>query len=237
MHEQQDASELYHYLLEILDSHENVANLHRKSFWGVTLGDWNHNLRPLNPLKGTLVSSLTCQSCKQERLNLEHFVDIPLNISKGAPTLTNCLKEFVAPELLTEVLCETCEKKRSFTKKLSISRAPPAICFTFRRLTMGTFSASKNGAHVEFPEQLDLSPYLSNYTANKDPQIYKLSAIIEHHGGNDGFTGHFTTYRKHPAQQQGGAQNWFHISDLVTQPVGTVKGARAYMLFYEKQAN
>jgi ubiquitin C-terminal hydrolase len=169
-------------------------------------------------------------------------------------------------------------QRREFSKRILFARLPRVICLHMNRL-LGPYKLSNS---VQFPLILDLSPYnigpflaaqgppsssssrstssflYANQGYNNPHSIYKLCAVVVHHGGAD--SGHFTTYRKYykykyrtveSSSRTGTATEskpeeksftddkdieWVHISDENVQKVSVeqVLQCQAYLLFYEK---
>lgn len=115
---------------------------------------------------------------------------------------------------------------------------------------------SKLSHLVEFPEQLDLTPFmaspdLSNSRIDKlevqdenhlelygklQPPLYRLSAVVVHLGQGL-HSGHYTAY-VHPRSSTGqhAACPWYFVSDDTVRrvPLTEVLAQSAYMLFYEQ---
>lgn len=142
-----------------------------------------------NPFVGILQSTLKCSKCgNQFPPTYQKFVDISLSIPEqflryNRPevcTLEDCLRLFSAAELVQDVDCAGCRKKKlipgleklalprpitvksSALKKLSIARPPKTLCLHLRRL-IGSFGGPvvKLNCHVDFPLELDLAPFCS----------------------------------------------------------------------------
>jgi len=93
-------------------------------------------------------------------------------------SLEDCLRYFTASETVNDVDCSgwvesppsnlwyqqlpQCTKvPRIARKKLCIARAPTILCLHIRRLVSTEFGLGKVRCHIQFPLQLDLSPYCS----------------------------------------------------------------------------
>lgn len=76
-----------------------------------------------------------------------------------------------------------------------------------------------------------MSPFRSSITCDKEqPVTYSLKAVVEHHGGSDGFSGHYTTFRNFFGN------GWYLCNDERATKVAEAQvfAAKAYMLLYEK---
>jgi ubiquitin C-terminal hydrolase len=114
---------------------------------------------------------------------------------------------------------------------MKIGRLPETMCITIRRNNIQYGGQAKINTHIDFPFQLDFAPYISEISPTRNC-VYSLRAVIEHHGGVDGASGHYTTIRSNPVSKN---TNWYFISDEFVKQisVSSVQKARAYMLFYE----
>lgn len=67
----------------------------------------------------------------------------------------------------------------------------------------------KISSHISFPDQLDLSPYMTKTTFNADINQYSLFAVISHFGSSVE-TGHYMCYVKLQYHNR-----WFRCDDHV----------------------
>ena len=104
---------------------------------------------------------------------------------------------------------------------------PKCLCITIRRNAIGFGGQAKISKHIAFPPVLNCSHFISDISPTS-VGVYKLKSIIEHHGGVDGASGHYTTIRSTPT-------SWYYISDELVSEIDEYKvySASAYMLFYE----
>jgi ubiquitin carboxyl-terminal hydrolase 1 len=107
-------------------------------------------------------------------------------------------------------------KRSHKTKHSMIARAPRVLAFHIQRSNyLGR--AMKNQASVEFPEELDVSRYVTTTRLSMDPEepiseweegdgrtVYRLRSVIVHYGLHH--MGHYVAYRRH-------GEKWFRISD------------------------
>lgn len=134
--------------------------------------------------------------------------------------------------------CNKC-KSDSRLKGYTIGRSPTALCLNLHRLRYeNQFHSSKIQDFVHFPLQLDLGPFQSHISSDTS-MTYDLKAVVEHHGGADGRSGHFTTFRRAKLAdglESLGLHRWVFINDDYCQEVDEedVLAAKAYMLFYER---
>ena len=110
---------------------------------------------------------------------------------------------------------------------MRFERVPKMLNLHLKRFEGGFESASmrKNDIHVEFPFELDVSPYTTN--GDEAALFYELYAVIVHSGVLEG--GHYTAYIRR-------AGAWYLCDDAVIREVNDeeVRRAQAFMLFYER---
>eukprot|EP01119_Soliformovum_irregulare_P015347 TRINITY_DN4309_c0_g2_i2.p1 TRINITY_DN4309_c0_g2~~TRINITY_DN4309_c0_g2_i2.p1 ORF type:complete len:474 (-),score=59.80 TRINITY_DN4309_c0_g2_i2:32-1351(-) len=128
-----------------------------------------------NPFSGLMHSSLKCGGCGRAPILCQNFYDISLTIpestlrQKSSCSLKDCLDYFTMEELITDAdPCDSCFQldfdgtpiKTQSRKRLAIARPPKSFCFHIRRLIQddgGQYEKLKQ--HLEFPFDLDMSPY------------------------------------------------------------------------------
>ncbi|NXP17096.1 UBP42 hydrolase, partial [Scytalopus superciliaris] len=176
---------------------------------------------------GLLKSRVTCLRCQAVSDAYKAFLNILLDI-KEAQSLTAALEDFVTSKKLDEkncFKCSKCEKKVAVSKRVTVHRAPKVFAVCLERAADHT--GKKIGTFVEYPEYLDLRPYMSN-TAGK-PLLYSLYAVVVHNGDTC-LDGHFFCYTK--------ANNglWYKMDDEAVDNCGihAVLRQQAYMLFYAR---
>ncbi|XP_027569317.2 ubiquitin carboxyl-terminal hydrolase 42-like isoform X1 [Pipra filicauda] len=176
---------------------------------------------------GFLRSRVICFSCKAISDSYEAFLDVPLDI-KAASSLTAALEDFVTPEHLDGencFQCSKCEKNVAATKRFTVHCAPKVLTVCLKRFDC--FTAGKISKVVEYPEYLDLRPYMSQ--ADGEPLLYSLYAVLVHSGVSC-HGGHYFCYTK--------ASNglWYRMDDESVQlrSIDTVLRQQAYLLFYAR---
>ncbi|NXA16175.1 UBP42 hydrolase, partial [Sapayoa aenigma] len=174
---------------------------------------------------GFLRSRVTCSSCQAVSDSYKAFLDVLLKI-KAASSLTIALEDFVTPKQLDGkkcLKCSKCKKKVSASKRITIHHAPRVLTVCLGRAD--DRSSRKISQVVEYPEYLDLQPYMSD-TA-QEPLLYSLYAVVVH-SGHTCLGGHFFCYTK--------ASNglWYKMDDESVDgcDIRTVLGQQAYLLFY-----
>ncbi|NXB28737.1 UBP42 hydrolase, partial [Eulacestoma nigropectus] len=175
--------------------------------------------------RGILRSRVTCLSCKTVFDFYMAFLDILLKI-KGASSLTIALEDFVKPKQIDGkkcFKCSKCKKKVAASKRVTIHHEPRVLTVCLGRADERT--SRKISQVVEYPEYLDLRPYMSD-TAG-EPLLYSLYAVVVH-SGHTCLEGHFFCYTKASNGQ------WYKMNDVTVDSCGihTVLEQQAYLLFY-----
>lgn len=252
-YEQHDSSELLTFLLDGL--HEDLNRVTVKKYVQdaecdglpeevVAAQNWrNYLIRNksivVDLFQGQLRSSLTCTSCKYNRIKFDPFMYLSLPIPKkkeGTPlTLDDCLSEFLIEEDLVEDnkwYCPKCRAFRDAKKKFDLWKVPPILFVSLKR-----FEYKSNGTRrkidcqVDFPVQADWKlkgRVLSPQTQEPRYALYGVS----NHGGDLG-QGHYTAYCKNQEDQQ-----WYHYDDSQFEQVQNtevaVRGGKAYVLMFQQ---
>lgn len=130
-----------------------------------------------------------------------------------------------------------------------IARAPQSLAIHINRSLFDEMTGvqRKNYAEVQYPEMLDLRPWLLE--SGSSPATFKLSAVVQHYGRHE--NGHYICYRKHAGippltddepdaddiDQGYGNERWWRLSDEDVSSVSedvALGQAGAFMLFYEQ---
>ncbi|XP_064609378.1 ubiquitin carboxyl-terminal hydrolase 22-like isoform X2 [Liolophura sinensis] len=263
-YEQQDAHE---FLIAALD----VLHRHCKGTNGMSTTNPHHCNCIIDQIfTGGLQSDVTCQQCNNVSTTIDPFWDISLDLGPGPPTtgsdsspgsgssnspgnyeptsLVDCLKRFTKPEHLgssSKIKCSKCHSYQESTKQLTMKKLPVVVCFHLKRFEHSTGYHKKISTYVSFPEELDMTPFMSSSRNNNNGysnQIvlestnslscdnkYSLFAVVNHSGTIE--AGHYTCFiRQHKNQ-------WFKCDDhMITKAVPQeVLNSEGYLLFYHKQ--
>ncbi|CAC5394424.1 USP22_27_51 [Mytilus coruscus] len=221
---------------------------------------------------GGLQSDVTCQQCKNVSTTIDPIWDISLDLGPGPPqsngttnsspssgysnspgtyeptSLLDCLKRFTKPEHLgssAKIKCSTCHSYQESTKQLTMKKQPVVACFHLKRFEHSTGYHKKISTFVSFPDELDMTPFMSSSRDNKNGYInqivqesakslscdnkYSLFAVVNHMGTIE--CGHYTCYiRQHKDQ-------WFKCDDHMISRASPqeVLNSEGYLLFYHKQ--
>ncbi|NXF99896.1 UBP42 hydrolase, partial [Sakesphorus luctuosus] len=181
---------------------------------------------------GFLRSRVICFSCKAISDSYEAFLDIPLDI-KAASSLTAALEDFVTPEQLDGencFKCSKCEKNVAASKRFTVHCAPKVLTVCLKRFdcfTGGKISKGCTLLVVEYPEYLDLRPYMSQ--ADGEPLLYSLYGVLVH-SGISCHEGHYFCY----AKASDGL--WYQMDDesVELHCLNTALRQQAYLLFYAR---
>ncbi|XP_074707146.1 ubiquitin carboxyl-terminal hydrolase 17-like protein 6 [Strix uralensis] len=179
---------------------------------------------------GFLRSRVTCLSCSAVSDSYEAFLDVPLDI-EAASSVPAALQDFVKPEKLGGencFKCSRCDKMVTASKRFTVHRAPKVLTVCLKRFEF--FTSSKISKVVEYPEHLDLHPYMSE-TAG-EPLLYSLYAVLVH-GGDSCDTGHYYCYVK------ASDGLWYEMEDDFVGgcDIDTVLSQQAYLLFYVRNSS
>ncbi|NXN79102.1 UBP42 hydrolase, partial [Bombycilla garrulus] len=176
---------------------------------------------------GFLRSRVTCLNCKTVSDFYKVFLDVLLKI-KGASSLSTALEDLVAPRQMDKkkfFKCSKCKKKVAVSKMVTIHHEPRVFTVCLGRADNRT--SKKLSQVVEYPEYLDLRPYMSEPVG--EPLLYSLYAVVVH-SGHTCLGGHFFCYIKASNGQ------WYMMNDVTVDSCGihTVLGQQAYLLFYAR---
>lgn len=175
--------------------------------------------------KGELQSDVVCTECKTKYSTYDPFLDIPLQIkhvNSNMKSIHECLCRFVKKEILdSDYFCYNCNSKGHATKQLSIKTLPIVLCFHLKRFQQTKDQMLKVDTHLDFPFQLDMSPY--SQTLSKC--LYNLFCVVEHKGTLE--SGHYRCY----IQQN---SKWYLCDDerVYRAQQSEIKDCQAYILFY-----
>eukprot|EP00966_Prymnesium_polylepis_P204040 4726469-Prymnesium_polylepis.1 len=181
---QQDAQEFNKLLLSFLeDLDPKVRTLVERQFRG--------NFRYVT----------TCTACgKPSASSANHtpFYELELNV-KCCASIEESLRQYTASEQLEGVECATCAAKHNADRAIQLvgGALPPVLCLQLLRFVYDVASNSKKkvSSSIEFPETLDLAPFLPNDTSSAaEPAAdttYRLTAVLMH-TGTSANSGHYT---------------------------------------------
>eukprot|EP01135_Chromosphaera_perkinsii_P007990 Nk52_evm62s1073 gene=Nk52_evmTU62s1073 len=199
--------------------------------------------------EGSLLSEVTCLTCKKTSKKSDTFLDVSLDIvnnsgKKGGKqnisrrgyqsvcTLEECLEAFTSVESLVNselYMCDSCGGRQPSTKRFLFEKLPKILCIHLKRFRWSAFTRVKINSGVEFkPEELDMAPFVTVDCPNKKSSIYDLVSLVVHHGSGAG-SGHYTCFGK--------LRSWYHFNDnsITNSREGKVVEQKAYILFYARR--
>ncbi|KFK31436.1 hypothetical protein AALP_AA6G111700 [Arabis alpina] len=183
-----------------------------------------------NVFGGRLLSRLHCCNCNAFSDIFEPSVGCSLEI-EDVDNLLSALESFTRVEKLEDQFtCDNCKEKVSKEKQLKFDKLPMVATFHLKRFKNNGVYMEKIFKQVQFPLELDLSPYMSG---NQDPEVstkYRLYAFVEHLGNGVSF-GHYSSYvRSAP-------ETWHNFDDSKVTKIREecVMTQNAYLLFYARE--
>jgi ubiquitin C-terminal hydrolase len=174
--------------------------------------------------------SWVCGDC-----NKVHTHSDPPGVSLSVPipdrptvNLSDCLNTYHREPNVT-IRCDKCKKNTKRTRIFQLDNAPDVLPIQLMRFGYGARGPTKNKKHIDFPEELDLSPW----AVDKDKlSKYRLQAIVAHSGSLK--FGHYIAYVR-------GADGIKEISDSSVSNSNAkewrrpTSGFNPYILVYVKQ--
>ncbi|GFS44031.1 ubiquitin-specific protease 16 [Actinidia rufa] len=179
---------------------------------------------------GYLRSKIKCMKCGGKSERHERMMDLTVEIDGEIGTLEEALQKFTGTEILdgeNKYQCSRCKSYEKAKKKLTVLEAPNILTIALKRFQSGKFG--KLNKSIQFPEILDLAPYMSR-TSDNSP-VYRLYGVVVHLDVmNAAFSGHYVCYVKNVQKK------WFKIDDSTVKAVEleNVLSKRAYMLLYAR---
>ena len=177
-----------------------------------------------------IVNIFTCE-CKAEIYSFQKILDFPLlfpeNINSDIITINELLKLYFQTENIDfESKCEYCHKVYSHKKEIKISRPPEILILSLQRIDE---KQEKLRYRVEFPQILDIYPYVDHDCGYDRECKYNLFGIVNHEGRID--FGHYFSFIKI------GNKNWFKFNDSRVSMIDKIIDCSedVYALFYVKQ--
>ncbi|KAJ3013819.1 UNVERIFIED_CONTAM: Ubiquitin carboxyl-terminal hydrolase 21 [Siphonaria sp. JEL0065] len=192
---------------------------------------------------GQLQSTVTCHSCNHPSTTFDTFWDLSLPIPKASNgsdvspvskcTLTDCLLEFAAKEVLGELYrCDNCKTRVTASKRLQIYKCPEVLVLHLKRFTYSRYTRDKIETSVKFPlKRLSLESIMTQTPGHDQIVYYDLFGISNHMGGLGG--GHYIAHTKN-----WDTGLWYEKNDGVVTQVdeGRIESLdrSSYVLFFQK---
>ncbi|XP_022751124.1 ubiquitin carboxyl-terminal hydrolase 17 isoform X2 [Durio zibethinus] len=181
---------------------------------------------------GYLHSKIKCMKCLGKSERYERMMDLTVEIDGDIGSLEEALAQYTTTEILdgeNKYHCSRCKSYVKARKKLTVLEAPNILTIVLKRFQSGNFG--KLNKSVQFPEVLDLAPYMSG--KSDKAALYNLYAVVVHLDVmNAAFSGHYVCYVKSFRGE------WFRIDDSTVIPVELerVLLEGAYMLLYASRS-
>jgi len=183
---------------------------------------------------GYLRSQVRCLKCRAESNTYDPCLDLSVDIN-SSNSLLRALREFIKVDRIggrdNKYKCSACHSLVDAEKQMTVHNAPLALTIHLKRFTYNwrRGGMDKISKHIEFPERLDISPFMSQNT-RKTAKPYHLYGALVHMGGGC-HSGHYYAYVKNASGK------WYCMDDDDVRPVSiqTVMRERAYMLFYTQE--
>lgn len=184
-----------------------------------------------------------CSECKTAETLYERYSVVSVDVTDTTSTLYDSIKSLIAPEQPSDYECSTCKKKTKATSRNMFVSYPPNLVIHLKRF-MNT-GAKKASLHVDFPEVIDMRPFiLPSYASpsktdeasvaaarsiNDSHFKYKLVGVVAHRGWVN--CGHYESYAVNSRGE------WFNYSDSLYYkvPFSKVAEDEAYILFYQQE--
>ena len=190
------------------------------------------------------------EGCTHDRTNVNSFYSIQLQV-QNKRNVYESLDTLTESELMNGdncIFCPKCDKKFPALKSQCFGVLPRILMFVLKRFEFNfdTMTKFKINDYYEFPLELDMNKYTSEFIYKKNTQQnnkYRLKSVVVHMGHSEG--GHYYSYI-----QDKKSNNWYQFNDTsVTkfdikdlnketyggkEDDGSDKIRSAYLLFYEK---
>ncbi|GFS01143.1 ubiquitin carboxyl-terminal hydrolase 48 [Elysia marginata] len=196
--EQQDAQEFSKLFLHVLESALSDSVGHRENVIE-------------QQFCGSYVYVTECQNCKSQSERPATFYELDLNI-RGHSTLAASIKDFLQEEKLegdNQYMCSVCNSKQNAKRAIRLRKLPAVL-----NLQLLRFVFDKNKGHkkklssfIQFPETLDMSPFMQSRAGDEGEALYELAAVLIHRGPT-AYSGH---YIAHIREHETGS--WYKFND------------------------
>ncbi|KAI1639746.1 hypothetical protein F4809DRAFT_73853 [Biscogniauxia mediterranea] len=149
-------------------------------------------------LSGKVKTYVSCINVDYESSRIEDFWDIQLNV-RGIPNLQESFKDYIQQETLdgdNKYWAGDEHKYQDARKGVIFTSYPEVLHLHLKRFEydIQRDTMMKINDRFEFPETLDLEPYLERDADRSEPWIYKLHGVLVHSG--DLNAGHYYAFLK-----------------------------------------
>ncbi|ORY41889.1 cysteine proteinase [Rhizoclosmatium globosum] len=164
---------------------------------------------------GKYKSYIKCINVNFESSRIEDFYDIQLNV-KGFKTLHDSFVDYIAVETMDGDNQYRAEGHglQDAKKGVIFTEFPPVLHLQLKRFEydMEKDAMVKINDRYEFPNEIDLAPFLDPSSPQKGPQKYLLHGVLVHAGDLTG--GHYCAFLR--SEKNG---KWFKFDDDRVTPV------------------
>lgn len=206
---------------------------------------------------------ITCKKCGTASERLEESRVLSLDIN-GHQTLESSLISFIREEFLdgdNQYFCNTCNQKQDSIKRCCLNSCPDILTLHLKRFRfdLERWKKVKVNDRFEFPETLDVRPFIKDATHNDwkklelESNCYSLQGVIIHSGTSE--SGHYYSLAKVqregidkygvPTNLTNVKSGWYLFNDTITKPFdisqleqeafgGNNTRSNAYVLIYKK---
>ncbi|KAI0908993.1 cysteine proteinase [Ustulina deusta] len=149
-------------------------------------------------LSGKVKTYVSCINVDYESSRLEDFWDIQLNV-RGIPNLQESFKDYIQQETLdgdNKYWAGDEHKYQDARKGVIFTSFPEVLHLHLKRFEydIQRDTMMKINDRFEFPDTVDLAPYLEKDADRSEPWIYKLHGVLVHSG--DLNAGHYYAFLK-----------------------------------------
>ena len=105
------------------------------------------------------------------------------------------LDGLISKDIINDYFCETCKKKIEVSKRMLLDKLPNVLIIHLQRILLNydTLMNEKINSRLEFPNQLNLKPYMADASIEDDNEYeYSLKGIVNHSGTAD--FGHYYSF-------------------------------------------
>ncbi|CDW78148.1 ubiquitin carboxyl-terminal hydrolase family protein [Stylonychia lemnae] len=127
-----------------------------------------------NIFGGQTCSLMICKNCGNLRQMKENFYNLSLEV-KNQKSIYDGLKKFITGEIINDFLCEACNQKVDVERKTVIEKLPNMLIVHLQRIVFDydTFQNAKLNSRVEFPNVLNLKPYMLSEVMKQEKELLK----------------------------------------------------------------
>lgn len=159
---------------------------------------------------GRLRSQVKCKRCNAKSNTFQALLDLSVDIQR-VRTLEKALQNFINAETIRGYMCSACKQAVDAGKQMTVLQLPNSLIIHLKRFTFDWQSGymQKVDHKVEYPEVLDMAPYVSpekkEYHQEKG-SLYRLHGVLVHHG-RDCNSGHYYAFTR------GVDKKWYLMDD------------------------